>query len=316
MAPLLSIVIPSQHRADLLARCLLSIQCHAPANTEVMVVDDGSPAGIISRVANSFPGVASIRLPHRQGFCIAVNAGLRAVEGSIVELLNDDTQVTATWTEAPLRCFQDPGVAAVAPLVLLGSPHDGVPTIDSAGDRYFIGGVAAKRGHGEVLNARYLQPTSVFGVSACAAFYRRTALEQVGGFPDSFGAYFEDVDLSFQLRQAGHRLLYEPASRVWHQGAASHGRGSRRLVEQQSRNEERVFWRNLPNSVLAQAVPWHAAVLMAKAWRRWREETFLPFVFGRLRVLTEFFPLMRHRQSLASCHSPFGSWGVERQYWA
>jgi hypothetical protein len=69
-------------------------------------------------------------------------------------------------------------------------------------------------------------------------------------------------------------------------------------LAQQSRNEERVFWRNLPGSALLRALPWHAAVLAAKAWRRWREGTLLPFLRGRLAVLAELPELLRHRRSL------------------
>jgi CDP-4-dehydro-6-deoxyglucose reductase len=57
-----------------------------------------------------------------------------------------------------------------------------------------------------------LTPHSVFGASACAAFYRREALLAAGGFPEHFGAYFEDVDLSFRLRRLGFEIVYEPAA--------------------------------------------------------------------------------------------------------
>lgn len=36
----------------------------------------------------------------------------------------------------------------------------------------------------------------------------------------------------------------------------------------QSRNEELVFWRNLPAGDLVRALPMHLAVLAGKAWRR------------------------------------------------
>src|SRR5205085_2041573 len=87
----------------------------------------------------------------------------------------------------------------------------------------------------------------VFGASASSAFYRRDVLVGVGAFPESFGAYFEDVDLSFRIRRAGWQIRFEPTSLVWHRGSASYGkRPRRRVLERQSLNEERVFWRNLP----------------------------------------------------------------------
>src|SRR5262249_59793833 len=104
----------------------------------------------------------------------AANAGIRAAHGAIVEYLNDDTEVTPGWAELALAGFDDPQVAAVAPLVLRPGQwgrHSCLPRprqtgmsappapleIDSAGDRYYLGGVAGKRGHGQALGATYLQ---------------------------------------------------------------------------------------------------------------------------------------------------------------
>jgi GT2 family glycosyltransferase len=316
--PSLSVVIPSHNRPDLLHACLAGVTRHAPPGTEVLVVDDGSPGGAVAAVAESFPGVRLLRRARRGGFCAAANTGVRAALHPIVELLNDDTEVTAGWADAALAGFADPAVAAVAPLVLRGeSGQRGAYRVDSSGDRYFVGGVAGKRGHGEVLGPDHLRPGPVFGASASSAFYRREALLAVGGFSETFGAYFEDVDLSFRLHWAGYRVFYEPAARVWHHGAASYGPGDRRLLEQQARNEERVFWRNLPRGLLVRALPLHLAVLAAKALRRWRDGGLIPFLCGRLGVLTEVRELVRHRRGLRARGpdpDPAG-WGLEYRFW-
>jgi GT2 family glycosyltransferase len=317
--PPLSVIIPSHNRPDLLRLCLASVARHAPAGTELLVVDDASPGGAVTGAARAFPGVGVLRLQRHVGFCAAANAGVGAARGAIVELLNDDTEVTAGWAEAALAAFADLAVAAVAPLVLWGPPNGHrPPRIDSAGDRYFVGGIAGKRGHGQPLGAEYLRPGPVFGASASSAFYRRDVLLAVGGFPEEFGAYFEDVDLAFRLHWAGYRVHYEPASQVWHRVSASHGRcPSRRLLEQQARNEERVFWRNLPRSALWRALPWHLAVVAAKAWQRWRDGGLVPFLSGRLRVLSEAPALARHRRRLHTLapNADAAGWGVEGRFW-
>src|SRR5207245_11684 len=120
---------------------------HAPPQAEIIVVDDGSKDAAVSRVASAF-AVRVIRLSRRQGFCVAANAGIRHARGRIVELLNDDTEVFPGWADAALAHFRDPCVGSVAPLVLMPSGQS--PVIDSAGDRYYLGGVARKRGHGEL----------------------------------------------------------------------------------------------------------------------------------------------------------------------
>ncbi len=315
MSAELSVVIPSHNRPDLLRACLASVVRHAPADTEILVVDDGSPGGAASAAASAFPHVRCLRWPRRRGFCRAANAGIEAATAPVVQLLNDDTEVEPGWAGAALAHFADPRVAAVAPLVLRWG--EGPATIDSAGDRYYRGGVAAKRGHGEAVGPTYLRPCRVFGASASSAFYRRDLLRRVGAFPEHFGAYFEDVDLSFRLHRAGGEVVFEPASRVRHRVSASYGRPCRRLLEQQSHNEELVFWRNLPGRELARALPLHLAVLAAKARRRWDEGNLAPFLVGRLRLLAELPAIVGQRRRLRELgrDEDIARWGVERRYW-
>jgi GT2 family glycosyltransferase len=301
--PSLSIVIPTHNRPDLLRACLQSVVLHMPPRTDVLVVDDASPGNCALEVVRAFTHVRCMRLPRQRGFAAAANAGARAVTAPFVELLNDDTEVTAGWAEAALDGFRHERVAAVAPLVLI---HQGVdktgsknhPRLDSAGDRYFRGGVAGKRGHGRTLKSGEWQPRLVFGASASSAFYRRDQLQEIGGFPESFGAYFEDVDVAFRFHWAGWRVRFEPASQVWHHVSSSYGKANRRLLETQSRNEERVFWRNVPRRALVRSLPVHAAVLAGKVLKRWDEGTLLPFVTGRLRILGEIRDLRCHRRQL------------------
>jgi GT2 family glycosyltransferase len=288
----LSIIIPSHSRPDLLRLCLASVTRFAPPSAEVIVVDDGSRNGCVSRAAEEFRGVKVVRRPRAGGFCAAANAGIAVASAPVVELLNDDAEVTEGWSDAALAWFADERIAAVAPLVLQNDPERlarGLPPlIDTAGDEYDFGGFAVKRGHGQEQGAHTPRsPGVVFGASACAAFYRRDALIQAGGFPEHFGAYFEDVDLSFRLRRLGFEIVYEPRAVVWHRLSGSYGQTpSRRTLERQSCNEERVFWRNVRGRLLVKSLPRHATVLAGKALKRWQEGTFLPWLLGRLRAVT------------------------------
>ncbi|MEZ6139979.1 MAG: glycosyltransferase family 2 protein [Zavarzinella sp.] len=284
MVPL-SVVIPSYRRADLLQDCLESVCSYAPHGTEIIVVDDGSKNGIISSVAKMFASVQVVRNAVSLGFCGAVNRGISAAQGTIIELLNDDTIVTPGWADSALSEFTDPAIGCVAPLVLIrGNSRQDRVQIDSAGDHYHLGGFARKRFHRKLLKEKNLQREIVFGASASSAFYRADLLRLVGGFPELFQAYFEDVDVSWRIRNAGWKTLFTPHSVVWHH---VHGSYQERpeLVEQQSRNEERVWWRNVPNKrrhALA-----HLMTLAGKSFRRLSEGNFRPFLRGRMQAWRE-----------------------------
>ncbi len=294
-----------------MTRCLHSVCRHAPPTAEILVVDDGSPDSIISNTAAAFPQVGVVKRTTQGGFCVAAQTGVLAARGAIVELLNDDTEVTPGWADAALEHFCDPEIGAVAPLVL--RPAGRSVRIDSAGDRYALTGIARKRGHREAVGPKYLRPCRVFGASGSSAFYRREAVVRVGGFPVHFGAYFEDVDLAFRLQRAGYATQYEPRSRVFHHVGASHGPVSGLLLEQQSRNEERVFWRNIPGRALPRALPLHGIVLAAKAFRHWRAGTLAPFLRGRVQVVREIAALWAHRRALQELGdgADLATWRVE-----
>ncbi len=277
--PILSVVIPSHRRADLLFACLSSLQSFAPSDTEVIVIDDGSVGACASQVAAQFRDVIVRRFRRPRGFCVATNVGMRMARAPIVQSLNDDAEVTEGWASPAIAAFDDPKVAMVAPLVLRW-PGD---VIDSAGDDYDRGGFAQSRGRGQPISAKFLARQSVSAASGSAAFYRRETILHLGGFAESFGAYFEDVDLSCRVRRAGHRIEYVPASRVLHRGSSSYGPARGRLLERQSCNEERLFWRHhtgRPGEFVR-----HAAVVAAKALRRWQEGRLTPWLCGRLRAL-------------------------------
>src|ERR1043166_8455532 len=110
---MLSIVIPTHRRSDLLQTCLRTVALYAPAASDVVVVDDASPGAAASAVARAFANVRVVRLERQSGFAVAANTGIRASRGDVVEMLNDDTEVQSGWADAALRWFDDPGIGAV-----------------------------------------------------------------------------------------------------------------------------------------------------------------------------------------------------------
>ena len=286
----LTIVIPSHNRADLLDHCLRSVYQYRPESTNILVVDDASPGGAVGIVARQYPGVGVVRTDRRVGFARAANLGVDHANTPIVQLLNDDTEVTPGWADMVRPWFDDETVVAVAPLVLQLDPSRAVTgrpaRVDSAGDDYDPGGFARKRYHDTSVDQLPTTPHPVPGVSAAAGFYRRSAVLAAGGFPADFGAYFEDVDLSCRLRRRGGVIWHDPRSVVWHRVSASYGMADRgKLVAMQSCNEERVFWRNLPAGRRSRFIARHLAVLAGKLARRSTEGTTVPWLSGRVRGL-------------------------------
>ncbi len=213
--PVVSIVIPTYNGRGLLERCLASIFEHLPPDPaitlEVLVSDDASTDGTPDWLASAYPDVRVIRAERNGGFCTAANAGIAAARGRFIQLLNNDTEVSAGWIESAISLFADPSVGSVAPLVRIRSQP---ARVDSAGDSYNLFGRPAKRGHGQparLFAGRAVE--EVFGASGSSAFYRADVLKRLGGYDSLYGSYYEDVDLAFRLRWAGSPLLVCPGLR-------------------------------------------------------------------------------------------------------
>ena len=292
--PALSIVIPSHNGRRLLQRCLESVFLHRPADSEVIVVDDGSQDCTSSWLRATFRQVRLVQLSKNQGYCRAVNAGIQASRAPVVQTLNNDTIVTQGWTEPALRLFADPGVGSVAPQVWLLQEQS---LLDSAGDLYYLFGWAANRGHGLPLQAEMMDERGVFGTCGSAGFFRREALFRAGLFPSHFQAYYDDVDLAFRLRWAGYRCIYTPFSKVYHLLHGTYNHRDPNVTYLCARNEERVFWSNVPARSLWRAVAPHLSYILAmvvgKALLGTNSGAYLK---GKLAVLGDAKEIYRQRQ--------------------
>ena len=83
--------------------------------------------------------------------------------------------------------------------------------------------------------AAYQRPGEPEWLSGACMLVRREAFESVGGFDEGFFLYCEDTDLCRRLRDAGHRLRFEPAAEIRHVGGASSDAGETRAIAARSR---------------------------------------------------------------------------------
>jgi GT2 family glycosyltransferase len=183
-------------------------------------VDDASTDGSPD-LARAFPGVKVIELSQNGGFARAVNHGIRESRGEIIALLNNDAVADHGWLEALVAALVRHARAgsAAAKVLLVGDP----PTLNSAGDLFRRSGVPDNRGAWERDVGQYDVEIEVFGASAAAAAYRRTMLDDIGLFDESFFMYCEDVDLAFRAQLAGYRCVYAPKAVVRHRLSATGG---------------------------------------------------------------------------------------------
>ncbi len=217
----ISVVVPTVG-GPRLARVLDSLAAQS-AEHQVIVVDDGSPAGIEVEDRDQ---VEVLRLDTNSGFSRAVNAAAELADGGALVLLNDDCVVDPDFLEritAPL----DP--AAGVPMVASVMRDWAEPgLIDSAGMELDPTLLVWDYLNGEPLEILDDGVPDPVGPSAAAAAFDRAAFREAGGFDEALFAYWEDVDLVLRLRQEGARCALAADARGTHEHSASFGSGSAR----------------------------------------------------------------------------------------
>jgi glycosyltransferase involved in cell wall biosynthesis len=94
---MISIVIPTYRRADLLERLLLSIHTQTFMDYEVIIIDDASPniadyTTVISKFRGWFNQFEYVRLSSNGGAPRARNEGIRRAKGEWLALVDDDDE--------------------------------------------------------------------------------------------------------------------------------------------------------------------------------------------------------------------------------
>lgn len=230
MTATLSIVIPTHNRAIILQRCLDALfhQVQLPAQTEIIVVDDGSVDGtpsVVEGAALRAPGPLTYLRQQAAGPAAARNRGIHAARGDIVLFLGDDIIATSdlvaqhlSWHER----FPDPLVGVLG-FVTWSPELDATPYmrwLESSGNQFAFEHIAALE---TVDPALYLYTSNVS--------LKRVVFEQTGEwFDEQFRhALLEDIDLGRRLAAKGVSLRYNPAAAAVHEHAVTLEHYARRI---------------------------------------------------------------------------------------
>src|SRR5580693_4077562 len=218
-----SIVIPNWNGRDLLAKYLpsviASIENHP--DSEVIVVDNGSTDGSVAFVEETFPEVRLLPLKENLGFGGGSNAGFRAAHHDIVVLLNSDMRVEPDFIQPLLDGFTDEKVFSVTCQIFFSDPSKIRQETGLTESWWQQGGLRVRHRADEKI--RELYPCAYGGGGSCA-FDRRKFLE-LRGFDEILAPfYLEDTDLGFLAWKRGWKVLYQPASVVFHQHRGTIGK--------------------------------------------------------------------------------------------
>lgn len=199
---MLSIVIPSFNRRDLVLALLRDVYAQEAAEFEVIVVDDRSPDDSVEAIRREFPQTQVLVNEKNSGPAVARNRGILAAKGEfIVGFDSDVTLPDQHLLKKITEAFKsEPAIACLALRILKPDGHsDDVerwchPISLKFADHTFL--------------------TSYFSGTAYAV--RKEAAIRAGLFPEIFYMHHEEVELAFRLLDQGDSIRHCPDLGVLH----------------------------------------------------------------------------------------------------
>jgi N-acetylglucosaminyl-diphospho-decaprenol L-rhamnosyltransferase len=229
--PTIDIIIVNWNAGRQIQECLLSLAQATQRGYslgQVIVVDNASSDGSANGL--SCPGLPLTVIQNRgnRGFAAACNQGAAGSIADYLLFLNPDTKILPDTLTKSVECMANPENSDVGIL--------GVQLLEGGGEisrscsrfpttRRFISKMLGlnRLFPGWFLDQFYLEwdhlhSRQVQQVMGAYLFVRNFVFKQVGGFDERFFLYFEEVDLSLRLRQAGWFTYYLATAQCYHAG--------------------------------------------------------------------------------------------------
>ena len=228
--PLVTLIIATRDKVDILKKCVESIQQKTSyAHWEMTVVDNRSTDLATHRYFREIEQDSRIRvIPYDLPFNYSAinNFAAESARGDILGLLNNDLEVISPeWLSEMVSHAIRPEIGAVGAKLLY---PDGM--VQHAGVVLGIGGVAghvnrylAGDDSGYCHRASVTQNLSA--VTGACMVVRKALYSEVGGLNETHLAVaFNDIDFCLKLRDAGYRNLYTPHALLTHHESMTRGR--------------------------------------------------------------------------------------------
>ncbi len=235
----IAVIIVNYKMKAPIERCIASLMEDiktSALSVQVVVVDNASDDGIESYLKSAYPEVRCIPLTENKGFGAAQNIGMSAVPATYYFALNPDTEFIEPRTLQRLYEWMEshPRVGMVGPKIFypdktLQYSCWRFPTFwQPLFSRTTLGnkGIGKKRAdHFLMKDFSHNETRPVDALMGSAMFVRGRAIQDVGMFDERFWMYFEDIDWSRSMWEAGWPVYYVHDICIQH----THGRGSAKV---------------------------------------------------------------------------------------
>jgi len=226
--PLISIIIPTRNKAELVRQCLDSVIDNSSyKNYEIVLIDNRSDEESFQEVIQIFSLKPNLKFKVIQAnidfnFSALINLGVENSKGELIVLLNNDVQlITPNWIEQMASFAQQKHVGAVGTKLLYPDntiQHAGIILDEKCISKHvFVG-----KEEYEMVNADAINTTrNYLAVTAACLMISRDKFYEVGGFDLGFEVEYNDIDFCLKLYEKGYYNVYIPSVKIYHYESAS-----------------------------------------------------------------------------------------------
>lgn len=220
--PLVSIVIPTRDRVDLLDVCVRTLCEYTDYKRyEILIVDNGSTEPESIRWFERMSRQPNIRvLPADVPFNWSAlnNLAARAAHGEVLVFLNNDTEIIdGAWLGRLVDVALRPDVGVCGPLLLYGDmtiQHAGVVVgMGGWADHVFKGLAVA---HMQNYFSSPMMRRNVLAVTGACMAIEKKKFDAMGGFDESFIVCGSDVEICLRAFHSGLLNVYVPEAKLVH----------------------------------------------------------------------------------------------------
>ena len=218
---LISVIIPTFNRADMVCRCVQSILDTEWPELEVIVVDDCSPDDTGTRIKELFGDKVKYIRNERNSFqAVSRNNGAKIATGDYLFFLDDDNVVDRRiFIEMTQAFSENAKLGLVAPMAVHMRPgkNNVIWSLGSNFNRW----TSQPKDHcpnlpiGELPESPASYPTSYYPNGFMVP---RKVFDAVGGFDEKYVQIFEESDFGWKIGEADYEEIVLTTARTAHHG--------------------------------------------------------------------------------------------------
>ncbi|QKZ13394.1 glycosyltransferase family 2 protein [Spirosoma sp. KUDC1026] len=221
---LISLVTINYNQAEITRQFLESTRSLTYPNVEIIIVDNASQPVLSTCLdASQYPNLRIIRSERNLGFTGGNNLGIEAANGDFLFIVNNDTELTPTLLDELLEPFRiDPRIGVTCPKIKF---YDTPDVLQYAGynSMNMYTGTATPVGLNQPDSGQYDTSGVTNFAHGCAMMVRREVIERVGRFAERFFLYYEELDWSQRIKDAGYLIYYQSSAYILHKESVSVG---------------------------------------------------------------------------------------------